>query len=408
MLDSRGVFTGEGFLPSRDAAGPSTRSVHAGRARDPESGAIATPIHLSSTFFTRSTQDLVDYLEGRHPANFYARYANPTVEAAEQKIAELEGGERALCFGSGMAAIATLFLSQLRHGDHVVATRELYGGTFELLERMLPRWGIAATFVPPADLEAMKAAVGPMTRLLYTESPTNPKLSVVDLRGVAEIARRHRIPCAIDNTFASPLNQRPIGLGFDFVVHSATKYLGGHCDLVGGVVVGPRDRMKDVWQHRKLLGGILDPHSAYLLERGMKTLALRIARHNENGLAIARHLAEHPRVRRVYYPGLPDHPGHAIAAKQMSGFGGVLAFEVEGDRAATIRVVEALELAYLAPSLGGVESLVSQPSMTSHYFLAPEEREAQGISDSLVRVALGIEDAADLIRDLDRALETLS
>ena len=393
---------------SRDATGPSTRSVHAGRARDPESGAIATPIHLSSTYFSRSTQDLVDYLEGRKPANFYARYANPTVDAAERKIAELEGGEQALCFGSGMAAISTLLLSQLRHGDNVVATRELYGGTFEFLERMLPRWGISATFAPPGDLEALERAIGPMTRLLYTESPTNPKLSVVDLRGVAAIARRKRIPCAIDSTFASPVNQRPIGLGFDFVVHSATKYLGGHCDLVGGVVVGPRERMKEVWHHRKLLGGILDPHSAYLLERGIKTMALRMERHNMNGLAVAAHLAEHPRVRRVYYPGLPDHPGHEIAKRQMTGFGGVLAFEVDGDKAAAIRVVEALELAYLAPSLGGVETLVSQPCMTSHYFIASEEREKQGISDSLVRVALGIEDSADLIRDLDRALETLS
>ena len=407
MLDCGGVFTGEGFLPSRDVTGPSTRSVHAGRARDPESGAIATPIHLSSTYFAKSTQDLVDYLEGRHPANFYARYSNPTVDAVERKLAELEGGERAVCFGSGMAAISSLLLSQLRAGDHVVATRELYGGTFEFLERMLPRWGVTTTFVAPYDLRALEAAIQPTTKMIYTESPTNPKLSIVDLRGVAEIARKHRIPCAVDNTFASPVNQRPIGYSFDFVVHSATKYLGGHCDLVGGVVIGPRDRMKDVWQHRKLLGGILDPHSAYLLERGIKTLALRMERHNSNGLAVARHLKEHARIKHVYYPGLPDHEGHEIAKKQMSGFGGVLAFEVDGDRAATVRVVEALELAYLAPSLGGVETLVSQPSMTSHYFLAPEERARQGISDSLVRVALGIEDAADLIRDLDRALETL-
>jgi cystathionine gamma-synthase len=395
-------------VPSRDAEGPSTRSVHAGRVRDPESGSITTPIHLSSTYFARSTKELTDYLEGRRSANFYARYSNPTVEAAEQKIAELEGGERALCFGSGMAAITTLLLSQLRHGDNVVATRELYGGTFEFLERMLPRWGISATFVPPADPKALEAAIGPMTKLVYTESPTNPKLTIVDLGTVAEIARKHRIPCAIDNTFASPINQRPLGFGFDFVIHSATKYLGGHCDLVGGVVVGARDRMKEVWYYRKLLGGILDPHSAYLLERGTKTLALRVERQNENGLAVASHLAKHPRVRRVFYPGLPGHPGHEIAKRQMSGFGGVLAFEVDAGREETVRVVEAMELAYLAPSLGGVETLVNQPSMTSHYFIAPEERAAQGISDSLVRVALGIEDAADLIRDLDRALETLA
>jgi cystathionine gamma-synthase len=395
-------------VPSRDAEGPSTRSVHAGRVRDPESGSITTPIHLSSTYFARTTRDLTEYLEGRRSANFYARYSNPTVEAAEQKVAELEGGERALCFGSGMAAISTFLLSQLRAGDNVVATRELYGGTFELLDRMLPGWGIRTTFVPPADAKALEAAIGPTTKLLYTETPTNPKLTVVDLRAVAEVARKHRIVSAIDNTFASPINQRPLGHGFDFVLHSATKYLGGHCDLVGGVVVGARDRMKDVWHHRKLLGGILDPHAAYLLERGIKTLALRMERHNANGLAVAGHLAKHPRVRRVYYPGLPGHPGHEIAKRQMSGFGGVLAFEVDGDREDTVRVVEALELAYLAPSLGGVETLVNQPSMTSHYFIAPEERAAQGISDSLVRIALGIEDAADLIRDLDRALETLA
>src|SRR5439155_24611487 len=248
----------------------------------------------------------------------------------------------------------------------------------------------------------------PINRLIYTATPTNPKLTIVDIGAVAEAARRNRIPCAIDNTFASPINQRPIGFGFDFVIHSATKYLGGHCDLVGGAVVGPRERLREVWLHRKLLGGIMDPHSAYLLERGIKTLALRMERHNKNALEIAKHLAGHPRVRRVFYPGLPDHPGHEIAKRQMSGFGGVLAFEVDGTKEETIRFVEALELAYLAPSLGGVETLVSQPSMTSHYFLASEERAAQGISDSLVRVALGIEDAPDLIRDLDRALETSS
>lgn len=394
-------------MPSRDATGPSTRSVHAGRVRDRESGHVATPIHLSSTFFSRNTRELIEYLEGRRSANFYSRYSNPTVEAAEEKIAELEGGERALCFGSGMAAISTLLLSQLRHGDGIVATRELYGGTFEFIERMLPRWGISVTFVDPGDLRGLEAAVGPMTRLIYTETPTNPRLTVVDLRAVAEIARRKQVPCAVDNTFASPINQRPIGFGFDFVLHSATKYLGGHCDLIGGVVVGPRDRMKEVWQHRKLLGGILDPHAAYLLERGMKTLALRMERHNENGLAIARHLAEHPRVRRVFYPGLPGHPGHEIAKRQMSGFGGVVSFEVDAGKEETTRAVEALELMYLAPSLGGVETLVSQPTNTSHYFVSPEERAAQGISDSLVRIALGIEDPADLIRDLDRALETV-
>lgn len=395
-------------MPRHETAGPSTRSVHAGPDRDVERGTIGTPIYLSSTYFARNTEELTEYLEGRRRANFYSRYSNPTVEAAEEKIAALEGAERGLCFGSGMAAIASLLLSQLEQGDHVVATRELYGGTFEFLEHMLPRWGIRATLVTPNDARALDGAIEPRTRLIYTETPTNPTLTVVDLEVVADVARRNGIPCAIDNTFASPVNQQPIGFGFDFVLHSATKYLGGHCDLVGGAVVGPRDRMEEVWRHRKLLGGILDPHAAYLLERGLKTLAIRIERHNQNGLEIARHLADHPRVRRVYYPGLPDHPGHEIARRQMSGYGGVLAFELDATREETARFVEALELAYLAPSLGGVETLVSQPAMTSHRFLTPEERAAQGISDSLVRLALGIEDAADLIHDLDRALETVS
>ncbi len=227
-------------MRSRDAEGPSTRSVHAGRVRDPESGAIATPIHLSSTYFSRSTKELVEYLEGRHHLNFYARYSNPTVEAAEQKIAELEGGERALCFGSGMAAVSSFLLSQLGQGDDVVATRELYGGTFEFLQRMLPRWGVTVTFVPPSDPRALEKAIGPRTKLIYTETPTNPKLTVVDLRAVGEIARKHRIPCAIDNTFASPINQRPIGLGFDFVLHSATKYLGGHCSSAASWILTRR------------------------------------------------------------------------------------------------------------------------------------------------------------------------
>ena len=392
-------------MTSRDATGPSTRSVHAGVARDPDRGDIATPIHLSSTFFSRNTRELVEYLDGRRSINFYGRYANPTVEAAEEKIAALEGGERALCFGSGMAAISTLFLSQLRGGDHVVATRELYGGTFEFLEGMLPSWGIEVTFVPPGNLRALESALTSKTKLVYTESPTNPTLTVVDIEAVAQVAKRRGARSAIDNTFASPINQLPLGYGFDFVVHSATKYLGGHCDLLGGVVVGSREGMRDIWHTRKLLGGTMDPHAAYLLERGLKTLALRVGRHNENGLRIAKHLASHPRVRKVFYPGLPDHPGHEVAARQMAGFGGVLAFEVDATQEETIRFVEALEVAYLAPSLGGVETLVTQPSVTSHRFLAPEERAKQGISDSLVRLSLGIEDAHDLIRDLDRALE---
>ncbi len=394
-------------MPSDDVTGPSTRSVHAGGTRDADRGLLVTPICLSSTFFFRSTQELAEHLEGRRSGHFYSRYSNPTVEAVEAKIAALEGAERGLCFGSGMAAIATLFLSQLKQGDHVVATRDLYGGTYEFLASALPRWGIDVTLTPTNDTRALDAAIGPKTRLVYTETPTNPTLAVVDLEAVAQIARRHGVACAVDSTFASPVNQRPLGFGFDFVLHSATKYLGGHCDLVGGVVVGSRERIHEIGQLRKALGGILDPHPAFLLERGLKTLALRMDRHNQNGLEIASHLADHPKVKRVHYPGLREHPGHGIAVRQMSGFGGVVAFELRATREEAARFVESLELAFLAPSLGGVETLVSQPSATSHFHLKPEERAALGISDSLVRLSLGIEDAADLIRDLDRALDVI-
>ena len=395
-------------MRSHDATGPSTRSVHAGGTRDADRGLLVTPICLASTFFFRSTKDLADHLEGRRAGHFYSRYSNPTVEAVEARIAALEGAEHCLCFGSGMAAIATLFLSLLERGDHVVATRDLYGGTYEFLVRALPRWGIDVTLVPTNDTRALDAAIGSKTRLVYTETPTNPTLAVVDLEAVSRIAHRRGVPCAVDSTFGSPMNQRPIGFGFDFVVHSATKYLGGHCDLVGGAVAGSRQRIQEMAQLRKLLGGILDPHPAYLLERGLKTLGVRMARHNENGLEIARHLVDHARVSRVYYPGLPEHAGHEIAVRQMSGFGGVVAFDLKATKEETARFVESLDLAFLAPSLGGVETLVSQPSMTSHYHLKPEERAALGISESLVRLSIGIEDAADLIRDLDRALDAIS
>lgn len=394
-------------MPGRDTEGPSTRAVHAGSTSDPDRGPLVTPIHLSSTFSSRNTGELVEYLEGRRDGNFYSRYSNPTVEAVEERLAALEGAEKALCFGSGMAAVSSLLLSQLKQGDHLVATRDLYGGTHELLALLPPRWGIDVTLIPSNETRSLDRAIRPTTRLVYTETPTNPLLAVVDLEAVAAISRRHGVPCAVDSTFASPMNQRPIAFGFDFVVHSATKYLGGHCDLLGGVVMGSRDRMRDVWQYRKVLGGVLDPHPAYLLERGLKTLSLRMERHNENGLQIARHLADHSRIRRVNYPGLPEHPGHEIAARQMSGFGGVISFELDATREETARFVDSLSLASLAPSLGGVETLVSQPSLTSHYHLNPEERAAQGISDSLVRLSVGIEDAVDLIRDLDRALEAI-
>lgn len=385
--------------------GPSTQAVHNGERQDRLGDAVTVPIYQTSTYVFRNTQELIAFKEGHIKKGEYGRYGNPTVQKAERKIAELEHGEEALLWASGMCAITSMLLTILRSGQHMIITADSYRRTRQFCSGMLRRFGIDISVVPPGDPEAIEAAVCQNTRLLFTESPTNPFLYVLDLEKVVEIAKRHRLRTIIDSTFATPCNQNPLDFGIDLVMHSATKYLGGHNDLLAGVVAGKAAMIDALRESQGVLGGISDPNTAYLLLRGLQTFALRMQQHNANGMAMARFLEGHPKVRRVYYPGLQSHPSHAIAQAQMRGFGGLVSFELEATMEQTGAFIDALRLPYMAPSLGGVQSLIEQPALMSYYELAPEERHALGIGDSLVRYALGIEDTADLLNDVEQALK---
>jgi len=335
----------------------------------------------------------------------YGRYGNPTLAAVERKLADLDGGEAALLFSSGMAAVTVTLLTWLSAGTHIVMTDDCYRRTRQFITKFLVRYGIEATQVPVGDYAALEAAIRPNTRVLLSESPTNPYLRVVDVPRLVEIARRHGLKTVIDSTFATPINQRPLEFGVDLVIHSATKYLGGHNDLLAGAVVGSEYLMASLRETQGMIGAISDPNTAYLLLRGLKTLDLRVTRQNETGLKVARFMEGHPAVRRVYYPGLASHPDHAIAREQMSGYGGVISFELDGGLETTGRFIDALRIPYIGPSLGGVESLVGQVALVSYYELSSEERAGMGISDTLVRLAVGIESADDIIADLAQALD---
>ena len=385
--------------------GLSTRAVHGGEARPKLANAATEPIVQTATYTFANTAELTDYFEGRIEREEYGRYGNPTQRVAERKLAALEGAEDGLLFSSGMAAITTTLFAMLSKGAHVVVTDDAYRRTRQFLLQTLRRYGVEVTMVPAGDYERMEEALRPTTRLIFSESPTNPYNRVLDLERVAEIAGRHRVKTLIDSTFATPINQQPIAFGIDLVIHSATKYLGGHNDLLAGAVLGSAPLISAIRDLQGITGAVADPFSAYLLIRGIKTLALRVARQNENAERLATFLAAHAKVERVHYPSLPTHPEHAIAARQMRGFGGVVSFEVRGDLAAGTRLVDACRIPRIAPSLGGVESLIEQPALMSFYELSTEERLQVGIKDSLVRYAVGIEDADDLIADLAQALE---
>jgi cystathionine gamma-synthase len=387
----------------------STRSVHAGEARSKPHHALTTPIVQTSTFTFEDTADLVAFKEAflwgdEKDRSEYGRYGNPTVNAVERKLAELDNGQAALLFSSGMAAVTTTLFMLLSAGTHVVMTDDCYRRTRQFVKEFLKRYAIDATLVPVGDYDALEAAIQPNTRVIVSESPTNPYLRVVDIPRLVDIAHRHKVKTIIDSTFATPINQRPLEFGVDFVMHSATKYLGGHNDILAGVVVGSDYLISGLRDIQGMIGAINDPHSAYLLLRGLKTLGLRVGRHNETAMQIAKFLDGHRRVSRVFYPGLPNHPDHSTAKQQMDGYGGVVSFELDADLKTTGAFVDALEIPYIGPSLGGVESLVIQVAQATYYELSSEERAALGISDSLVRFAVGIEDAADLIADLDQAL----
>jgi len=382
-----------------------TVAVRGAENRKKAYDAICAPIVCSATYVFDSTAELRDYFEGRIDREEYGRYGNPTVQTAERKIAELEGAEDCALFASGMAAATNCLLALLKSGDHVAMTSDCYRRTRQFVISVLNRYQVSSTLLEPGDYSALEAAIVPKkTRLIISESPTNPYLRVTDLRRLAEIRDRHPgVRVMIDSTFATPINQRPLELGADLVLHSGTKYLGGHNDLLAGAICGKSGMVSALKDFRGVLGGTLDPHSAYLLIRGIKTLELRVRRQNESALRLAQWLEAQPSVERVYYPGLQSHPDFHIAQEQMRGFGGVVSFLVKGGLDEASRVVDACRLATLAPSLGGVETLIEQPALMSYYELTSEERAAIGIRDNLIRLSVGVEDVEDLIADLLQA-----
>jgi cystathionine beta-lyase/cystathionine gamma-synthase len=383
---------------------PETAAVHGGADLEKKNGPVATPIFQTSTF---EVTDNDEQQRVTTTDRYYTRWGNPTNTAAEQAVAAIEGVEAAWTFASGMGAITTTILALLKAGDHVVAQRDIYGGVTKFFSRWLPRMGIETTFVDTNDYEQHARAIQPNTRLLYFESPTNPSLHVVDFKKAVALARQHKLISMIDSTFGTPINQHPAEYGIDIVMHSGTKYLSGHADLTCGVVAGSRELMEQLWETRTTLGNCMDPHAAWLLIRGLKTLAVRVARQNENALRVAEFLEQHAKVRRVHYPFLKSHPQHAIAREQMSGGGGMVTFEVEGTGEDARRVSEAMRLFTLATSLGGVESLVSIPVLTSHAMISADQREKMGVTEQMVRLSVGIESADDLIADLQHALEAM-
>lgn len=384
--------------------GSSTRAVHGGEPRRKALDAITTPISQTSTYTFADTAQLRDHFEGRIERQEYGRYGNPTQRVAEKKLAALDGAEDGLLFSSGMAAITTTLFAMLSSGAHVVVTDDAYRRTRQFLNQTLRRYGVDVSTVPAGDYDRIEEAVRPNTRLIFSESPTNPYNRIVDLEKLAEIAHRRRVKTLIDSTFATPINQRPIEFGIDLVIHSATKYLGGHNDLLAGAVLGRSALISGIRDMQAITGAVPDPFAAYLLIRGLKTLALRVARQNENATRLAAFLDAHPKVEVVHYPSLRSHPEHDIAVRQMSGFGGVVSFEVAGDIDATSRLIDACRIPLIAPSLGGVESLIEQPALMSFYELTTEERLQVGIKNNLVRYSVGVEDGDDLIADLEQAL----
>jgi len=384
--------------------GPSTRAVHGGERQHRDTHAVTTPIHQTSTFWFEDSQAVIDYNEGRNARDEYGRYGNPTWRAVERKLCELEGGAESVLFASGMCAATTTFLALLPRDAHLVVTSDCYRRTRQFIRQYLVRLGVETTVVEPADTQKLAAALRDDTALFFTESPTNPYLRCIDIERAVEVAHARDVKVVIDATFASPINLRPLEYGADLVLHSATKYLGGHNDLLAGTVTGAADVISPIRDAVGVLGGVIDSHAAWLLLRGLKTLSLRMQRHNSNGLAVAEWLEAHPKVRRVFYPGLASHPDHEVARRTLQGFSGVVTFELECDLDGARRFVDALEIPYQAPSLGGVESLVELPVTMSYWDVPPAERQAMGITDSLVRYSCGIEDPGDLLRDIETAL----
>ena len=383
----------------------STRSIHAGESRKKYADSITTPIVQTSTFTFSGSKDVEEYTKKGKEHFEYGRYGNPTATIAERRLANLEGAEDCVVFSSGMSAITTTILSLVKSGDHIVITDDSYKKTLEFCRSYLQRFGIGATIVSFDDYDALDRAIQPNTRFIFSESPTNPYLNLFDLVKLVKIAKKHKVLTLIDSTFSTPVNQRPLEFGIDLVLQSCTKYLAGHNDILAGAVLGRKELIDQIRALHKSMGGVIDPHCCYLLLRGMKTFPLRVKQQNATALTIANFLEKHPAVARVYYPFLKSHRHYSIARQQMSGGGGVVTFEIKGTLATSKRFLDALQLCYIGPSLGGVETLITHPALISYYDYPRAKRIKLGITDTLFRLAVGIEDAEDLIDDLKHALE---
>ncbi|MBN2473730.1 MAG: PLP-dependent transferase [Pirellulales bacterium] len=386
--------------------GVSTRAVHAGEDRQKLGNAITDPIFCTATYTFPDTQSAIDFVARKLPREEYARYGNPSEKVAERKLAALEGAEAAAIYSSGMSAVTGLLLAKLKAGDEVVLFDECYHRTRELCTKHLGKFGVVTHQIPACDYEKMEAAINSRTALLVSESPTNPHLSVVDLQRFVGLGKKYGVETVIDSTLATPYNLRPFDYGVDYVIHSLTKYLSGHNDMLGGVVIGSQEKIEPLRKLRGVIGMVNGPHNIYLLLRGLKTFELRMQRHNENGLAVARFLEGHPRVEKVYYPGLPSHKYHDVAERTMNGYGGLVTFLVkDADQDRTAAVVDAVRIPRIGPSLGGVESIIEQPIVMSYHDFTMEQRRAIGIADNMIRISCGIENTEDLIEDLKQALE---
>ena len=384
---------------------PATKLIHTGERIDTgATPSLTVPIYETSTFVFDSAADIINYQEGKLNGYLYSRYENPTVVAVEQKVAAVDGAEAALLFSSGMAAISTTLLTLLKPGDEILCSAAIYGGTFHIIEDLMTKFGVERRFITLDDLANLERVIGPKTKMVWFESPINPTLRCVDVRKVAAACKKAGVMSVIDNTFASALNQPVAAMGIDLAMQSATKYLNGHSDVTGGALSGSKAVIAPLAKARRLLGGIMDPIPAFALGRGIKTMPLRVAQHNANALKVAQHFENHTALECVYYPGLTSHPDHAIAKGQMSGFGGVVTLDVKGGKDAAFRVFDQLKIIKRAASLGGVESICSLPILTSQYGMTDDELVQAGVSKGMVRISIGLEDASDLIADLEQAL----
>src|SRR5476651_673393 len=384
--------------------GPATELIHAGEVDRIAAVPLTTPIYETTTFVFDNAEEVRAYNEGRSSKYLYSRYTNPTVVSVEQKLAAIDHAEAALTFSSGMGATATILMAHVKAGDEVLCGAAIYGGTLHLLQDLLANFGVTPRFISPDELANLERVFSDRTRLVWFESPINPTLRCVDIRKVAEACRARGVLSVIDNTFASSMNQQPLALGIDLAMQSVTKYLNGHSDVTGGMVSGSQALVAPIEKARRQVGTVMDPHPAYLLGRGLKTLPIRVAQHNSNALAVATFLAGDPRVSRVYYPGLPSHPDHEIATRQMTGFGGMVTFDLDGRFDRAERAYDRLQIVKRAASLGGIESLISLPVITSQWGHTDEQLKAAGVTKGMLRLSVGLEDVADIIADLDQAL----